>query len=369
MAVHFALATPTDEPALRQLLRDNPMPGAISLALTREPNFLLGATIEGETHTTGVAKEPQSGRVVAMASRSVRRAYLDGRVARVGYFCQLRIAREARGGSVLARGLQTMGAMHVDDPAEAYVTTIVADNLFARRILERERPSKPSYRPFGELHTLALVPRRAPRRRPPVGVTLRRGSRELLPDIAACLQRNYARLQFAPLWTADDLGDAERCRGLVASDFFVAERQGRIVGCVALWDQQAFKQSVVASYSRPLRLLRPLLNAAGTLWRLPVLPAVGAALPHAYLSHVAVDDDEAAVLLALADQALAASQERRLAYVTLGLATGHPLLAPVRRAYRHIDYRSIIYRMVWPGGPGDGPAPGPLVPHLEVATL
>ena len=41
------LAALTDEAALRRMLRENPMPGAISLTFEREPDYFAAAGVDG----------------------------------------------------------------------------------------------------------------------------------------------------------------------------------------------------------------------------------------------------------------------------------------------------------------------------------
>jgi len=366
----FELATEEHDADVRRLLRENPMPGMISLTFEREPSFLLGAKIEGDVHQTLVACEPTQGRVVGVASRSVRDAYLDGAVSRLGYLSQVRIDPAHRGRSVLAGGWAKVRELHESDPLDAYVTSIIADNKLARRILEKDRPTKPCYRPKGELHSFALVPRRRSlRSRLPFGPEIRRARADMLPDIAACLQRNYQRYQFAPHWTAEMLADPDRCRGLSPGDFLVAMRRGKVIGCVAMWDQQAFKQSVIRGYGKALRWARPLVNVASHVAAIPRLPAVGQAIPHAHLSHVAVDDDDGSVLVALVRHALHAAAGRKLAYLSLGLMDANPMVGPVRKAFRHIDYRAILYVVYWPDGAARAARLEDRIPHIELATL
>jgi len=339
------------------------------MTFEREPSFLLGARIEGDVHQTLVACKSEHG-VVGVASRSVRDAYLDGASSRLGYFSQMRIHPAHRGGSVLAGGWAKMRKLHESDPVDAYVTTIIADNLVARRILEKDRPTKANYRPRGELHTLALVPKRLPlRARSSFEAEVRRARADMLPDIAKCLQRNYQRYQFAPRWTADILADPDRCRGLSPEDFWVALRHGNVIGCVATWDQQAFKQSVVRGYGKAMRWARPFVNLASHVAAIPHLPAVGQPIPHAYLSHVSVDDDEASVLVTLVRHALHAACDRKLAYLALGLMDANPILERVRRTFRHIDYRSILYAVFWPDGAKRVEQLDGRIPHIELATL
>ena len=366
----FELVNETHDAEARRLLRANAMPGMISLTLEREPSFLLGATIEGDVHQAVVACDPESGRVAGLASRSVRDAYLDGRLTRLGYLSQVRIDPAHRGRAVLAGGWAKMRELHEQDPVEAYITPIIADNQLARRILEKDRRTKPNYRPRGQLHTFALVPRRRRlRSRLPFGPEVRFADEAMLPEIAACLQRFGQRHQFNPHWTAETLADPERCRDLNPHDFVVALRGGKVVGCLALWDQQSFKQTVVRGYGRAMRWARPFVNVASRVAALPRLPAVGDPIPHAYLSHVAVDDDDGRVLVALVDRALGKARKRRLSYVALGLMDTNPMVHRVRRSFRHIAYRAILYVVYWPDGAERAGRLDDRVPHVELATL
>ena len=190
-----------------------------------------------------------------------------------------------------------------------------------------------------------------------------------LEAIVACLTRNLSRYQLAPAWSEEDLRSDARTPDLSPSDFWVAERAGRVIGCVARWDQSGFKQTVVHGYSGALCLARPLVNLCAPLLGVPRLPAVGQPLPHAYLSHVAVDDDDVAVWLALAARAFDASVGAAWSYLTLAFAEGHPLLAPTRRAFKTLQYWSVIYVVYWEDGADAAARLDARVPHPELAIL
>jgi hypothetical protein len=360
---HVELATPADEPALRRLLRDSPMEGAISLSLEREPELGLAAAVEGRRHVAVVARDP-GGSPVALATRTVRTAFVDGEPAQIGYLGQLRVLPELRGNlRVLRLGTSLLRGCRRADELPFDFTSIVSDNLRARRLLEAGIDRLPAYQPIGEMVTLAFATARAPRR-----AALVRGSIERLPEIAAFLRADGARRQLAPCPTVADLASTERARGLAPRDFLLAEQDGRLVGCGAIWDQRGFKQAVVRGYAPHLRLLRPLLATVGPALGLPRLPPVGTALASAFLAFLAVADDDRAVFDALLDAALVEARARRLELLALGLAADHPLLGAAQRR-PHRAYRSTLYAV----DAGQGTAPGaalagrPLGP--EVATL
>jgi hypothetical protein len=370
--LQFRPARPDDDAELRRLLRENPMDGRIAVALEREPSFFAARAIEGDRHDTIVASLP-SGRVVAMGDRSVRRVFLDGQVARLGYLSQLRVDRGWRGRRrVLVEGFAAArAAWAARDPDELPfdLTSIMLDNRPARRLLARGLPGLPRYREYAAFTTLLLPVRGSVRRRRLPGIDNDRATEDHLDRIVECLARNNRRHQLAPAWTADDLRCARRTRGLRLSDFLVAVAGSRVVGCLALWDQRRFKQAVVRRYGPALRRWRRPWNAIAPLLGAVELPEEGKPMASAFLSHVAVDGDDPQVLLSLIDHARRDARALGVTSLCIGMADAHPLMRAVQQACRHRAYRSMLY-LVWWGNEAIAPAAGNgRIPHVEVALL
>ncbi|MBX2796425.1 MAG: hypothetical protein KTR31_02110 [Myxococcales bacterium] len=360
----LAVAGPDDDADLRRLMRETPMGGSISVAFEREPSFFWGSAVEGEC-TTVVAREP-SGRAVALFSHSVRPSWVAREPRRLGYLSALRIAPAYRA----RRGLLIRGFAHVrrlqdaasDVPPYA-ITTIVSDNRAAVRLLEAGLRGLPRYTRRDDMITLA-APCWRRRYRPVPGLEVREATAGDLDEIVAALQRFGRRHVFGPVWDASTLTDPARCRDLRVEDFVVATRGGRVVGCVALWDQSGFRQSVVHGYSGALAWTRHLVSLAAPLLGVPRLPGEGRRLHHAALSHLAVDDDDAEVGRAVVGFAADRARPRGYQYLTTMLCERHPLLAAMRQLLRPIEYRSTLYLVSWDDV--DGPEG---IPHLEVAVL
>jgi hypothetical protein len=245
------------------------------------------------------------------------------------------------------------------------LTAVVSDNARARRLLEAGLPGLPSYRPFSPFVTLVM-----PTWPPPRAVSgMERAGPGRLEEAAACLERNGPRFQMARRWTAAELASPERCRGLAASDVFLAVHGGRVAGCAALWDQRAFKQVVVRSYAPPLARARPWINGLSRILGTPRLPAPGAPLAQAYLSHLAVDGDDPVVFARLLLFALAEAGRRGLDYLVAGFAEGHPLLPVARKLRRAREYASLLQLVHWEDGRAAVEALDGRVPHVEVALL
>jgi len=362
------LAAPGDDPEIRRLLRDNPMAGEIRVSLEREPDASLAAAVEGDSHATVVARDPRTGRVLGLGSRSVSNAFVNGEPCRLGYLGQLRVDRAARGKRrLLAAGYAALRASRGPGEAPFDLTAIVADNDVARRLLGAGVPGLPRYRELSGFVTL-ILPARSRRRRKPAA-RVETGRAERMEEVADCLARNRRRYQAAPFFTASELTSPTRSRGLAPEDFRLAlGEEGRVVGCLALWDQSGFKQVVVRGYSRRLARWRPWINHFSPWLGTPRLPEPGEALPHAYISHVAVDGDDAEVFQNLLESVY---EEARgpYAYLVLGLAAGHPWLPGLERRFRPRRYESVIYAVDWGEGAAAIAALDSRLPHLEAALL
>ncbi len=125
-----------DEPAVRALLRE-PMAGSIRVALQREPDLRVAAGIEGHRHVQLVARDGIDGHVIGTCSRSVRRLWVNGQQTRVGYLAQLRRSGTRGGRHTLREAYKACEALRTADELPFDLTTIIADNHAARRLLER----------------------------------------------------------------------------------------------------------------------------------------------------------------------------------------------------------------------------------------
>ncbi len=268
---------------------------------------------------------------------------------------------------LLAAAFTRMERTRRPDELPYDLTSIAADNLPARRLLERGTVGLPVYRPLCEVGTVVMPASRRDSGRMPQGVS--RGSDALVPAIVDCLQRNLRRFRFAPFWSEDDLRSATRTRGLDPTDFFVIRRGERVAACLALWDQREFKQVRVTGYAPGLKLARPWLNATLRIAGLPGLPAAGLALDLGYLSHLAVDDDDPESLRALIVAARRAARLRGLDRLALGLTTAHPLRNKLRLPLGCREYRSRLYLVHDGSRRLPASALGSGAPHVEVAIL
>ncbi len=154
--VRFALVTPADDAAIRRLLRDSPMRGAVSVAFEREPDYFAGEGLASATDKTLLAFLGE--RLVSMGRCSTRAAFLNGEPRRVGYLAELRLDATVGGRfDILRQGYRVLRELEAAAPADFYFTSIASDNDRARQLLERGLPGLPRYDFLAEFVTL-LIP-------------------------------------------------------------------------------------------------------------------------------------------------------------------------------------------------------------------
>jgi hypothetical protein len=330
------IASPHDDEGVRRLVRSQTMPGRVRMSFCREPNFSIGCAVTGDEHQILVARSLPEGEIVGVACRSTRRVFLNGRERRIGYLGQLRIDERYRGRWLLPRGFAMLERLQQADPVPLYLASIVDGNHEATTLLvDKRRRTFPRFREVARYVTLALWVRRA---KPPLatGIDITPASPDQLADLSAFLRCQGVRRQLSSVWSADRIG-ALAAYGLSLGDIRIARRQGTIVGVLALWDQSAYKQSVIRGYSGWLRPVAP------------ILPRPGTQLRSAYAALACIAQDDESVYASLLRDVHNAAAARGIEHLLAGFDVRDPLLGTAK-AYRHLSYPSRLYLASLSGG-------------------
>lgn len=328
---------------MRGLLRRSVIDGRIRLAFTREPTYTRGEGLAGSQDSSVVALE--QGEVCAMGRCSVQPLMRNGLPARIAYLGELRADPGVPGTARFLRdGYAALATAAKDAGAEGFVTAIADDNTRARRVLERGgRLGLPRYTPLAPLETLILPV-------PPQGRGREDGAAaEPREEVTDFLQVRAEARHLSLAW------DAARWDALVGhdvrpEDLCVVREQGRIIAAGIVWDQRAFRQTVVMGYDAMLTALRPVVNAAAMVRRAPRLPAPRTVLAQGTLLAASASDASGwmRLLPRLRDRAAA----RGLSWIALTLDRRDPAVGLLRRLTRARRYPTTLYEVSFPGIPG-----------------
>lgn len=334
-ASYFRIASASDDTLLKRLLRENSMPSWVSITTQREPSYFKGASLMGKSYTLIAEKAKE---LIGMYSCTFLPVHLEGKSEQIGYIGGLRVSSGYR--HKIGYIKEGFNVLKQQVPNEAtvpfYFTSLASENRQARRLLEANLKGMPHYTPIGEMHTLIFSVKRGR-----ASTQLMQATPKDIPDITAFYNQQVSSYQLSPHLSETWLEALDGSIGLTIDDFWLLrERDGTLQCCLALWDQRAFKQSVIVGYKAPLGILRPLYNLyAGLTGQVP-LPKAGDALEHIYIAFFVATQEE--IALQALQEASKIAEGRGASSCVLGLSSRHPFLSRLTRALKPSLYRTQI---------------------------
>lgn len=354
----FQIASAEHGAEIARLLNDNEIPGWIRLSYQTSPGWNRPLVRSfGSASVVGVNAAGQLGGV---ATRSVHRAFLSGKIQPVGWLGQLRVDRTFRHRAHLLRAGFEAVERFLHDPVQTpvYYASIIEGNEPARRILERGLAGFPRFERLFDYEVIAIAAPRA-------GRVLR--EQNDLSEITSFIAAQNRDRDLAPAPEARELA-TDGWAGLKPEDFIVLRENGAICAVGAVWDQHPYRSIRVQGYRAPLDRMRGIMNIFGPLTRQPRLPLAGQDLRQVYLSLSAFVDDRPDLWAALTRSALNLAGQKGAALLALGFAANDPGGVAVKAAFRHRIYRSTIYRVSLTGDISSGPS-HLTRPKIEIGLL
>ncbi len=316
------------------------MRGQMWLSLQRSPSFLDSLTIEGHRNTCHVARD-KTGRVLGMCSRSVRRVWFNGEPAELGYLGNLRTSNAIKGRiAPLAAGFAACMNDHQANELEFDITSILADNKEAQRLLERGLSALPRYSYLAPFRTFVM---------PVKQMRMLKAGREVaavdslwLTPYVQFLNHRNRDYQFAPIWREDDFSKP-LLRNLPVTNCYMIRDNERVLATGALWDQRAFKQTRILGYEPRIRHFRHLINVGLTMLRQPRLPAVGSSINLAYVFQLQVLDNDPSLFVHMLDHLVASARSKGLDYLVIGMDPRQTLAETIIKRCKARIIESRIY--------------------------
>ncbi len=273
------------------------MPGEIQLFLDRSPCFFDSLDVEGERVKVMGVRKADTNELMAIGCMAEKTHWINGteRAEKIGYLSSLRVDPRFQSSGLLLRAYEFLQNEHSQNhPDRVYLSTILEENIKAKKILTSQRAGLPKYQDIGLLQTSFFpVSKQIWKKHLPAGVTIRRGSKKDLPGLIRFWKAQSRKRQFVPAYTEEHfLQSSGLLRNLMAEDMILAFDQEKIIGCLGLWNQSAYRRWVVSSYSNRIRLGRGLYNLIAPFLNRPQLPKENEPFPYRILSVVAIENDD-----------------------------------------------------------------------------
>lgn len=346
---------------IRELARQCKMPSAnIELDYQTEPSFFSALAQYGEQHDLVLIKPESFAGLAGMGVRSIRRSYLGGQPANIGYLHHLRFHPDIRGGSFLARGYKAFRQIFNAQPLVTTLTSILEDNINARKLLENDRATgyMPRYQPISRFMT-ALIPLSGPGNRWPIKYRsmredlpcqIRTLQESDLPDLLKLFDESGKYNDGAPRFFADDFSGSHTntLPGLKITDMVGVFHQNELLAAIGIWNQQHYRQIVLLQLCKSLRSLSNLWQLGSNIWGKCPIPAPGNPVNVVLLDPWCIKPGmEAELMPMLIKAAVREAQKRGALFAALGITEKNPAIKALRSVF-FISYWSIIYQVFWP---------------------
>jgi GNAT superfamily N-acetyltransferase len=314
-------ATDADSAGLMRLVGVSCASRGVRWEIERASDFFLPFRAESGGWSVLIAEDEGSATPVGCVSLAMRDSWVAGHVLRTCYVSNLLVAPACRG-----RGIGDALCGHAAEAARCVVgddgpvlLAIREGNPYMSRRISGPR-GLPELRPFAQVEIHSISTARLCREAVGKNVEINRATFADLGEMAALSRRVFPERQFAPAVDADSLASwIAAAPGLAVSDYWVARRNGVVLGWLGLWDEGVVRRVRVAGYS-PIRALRyTVRNAVARFTGSELAPKVGDTVGCAVVVHLCIRQDCPSILRDMLSSAARALRSRGCAWMRIAL--------------------------------------------------
>ncbi len=331
-----------NEEMLRILL-DSPMESdGLSVCLDRTPDIFAVAKLFFDSYKCfGFFMDE---RLAGFSMVCRKWLYVNGLPREIGYLANMYVRPEARKRGWLYKASESLFRETLKHVDLGYATTMKgnrnAEPMIGRRI--QKYPFIPFSKSIGINHVknILITFRKFNR----TGYRIRRADEKDLPEISRLLDDEYRSRLFGPVMTEENLRKTIGSRpGFSIRDYFVSEREGRIVGTCSAWDISAIRKLRVMAYHKQYRAVKIIYGMAAPLFGFPRLPKPGDPFREIVINDYGVQDRNPLILKALITHIY--KEYRKLGYnmVQIGSYEGDPILAATKGFFSQPFYSHMIF--------------------------
>jgi hypothetical protein len=198
-------------------------------------------------------------------------------------------------------------------------TLVLKDNSDAANLLTSGRGGLPNYHPSGTYQTWFLRDQKVQTIDP--SIQIRRATAGDFDDMQQLQNQVDSTASYTSILDFSAMPKV---------DFLLAYKHERLVGMIGLWDLTEHKSTIVANYSLPFHLARPVYNLWAAIRNLPKLPPSGGKLNAYAITAVLCQNREPAILRSLLAKTL-----EQPGLFAIGLDSTDPLTAALTRLKSH----------------------------------
>ena len=318
----------TDDRKVLDLINSTFIKGHIDILFSKEPSYLKSMQVCSDI------VQPVTGKigdkVEILGTRTLKKAYINGKEETLGYLCDLKISHNAKKMQALSNGFKFMKTLMEDNNAKLHISTIIEDNRQGKIALiwKNKSPFVPNFYDLGIMNTYFIFPV-LPVFNRKNKVKIVQGSLVLIDAIVEFLNIEGRKKQFFPVYTKEYFLNLPN---FCLEDFYVAIRNKKIIGVAAKWDQTPFKQVIIKKYNGKWNWIKKLTGN--------FLPEENCPIKQFYVSFIAIKDDNNDIFEAILNKIY--NDNKHYKYFSLILHSKDNLNSALKK-YFCIKYISRLY--------------------------
>ena len=257
-------ATTKDNDALVDLMARCPQGTNLVVRLDRAPDYFARSQ-PYEDFRTFVAED--NGTIAGVGDCSVRTIMKNDQEIRSAYIYSFAVDRAYRGHR-LAQDLEKVSV--------EYALNEGAEQVFGW-ILEDNTPSLKAFRRIGyDDERILKVYASLPYKKLEVPPGVRPMEDDDLEQVVEILNHTYARYDYYYPYTPEKLtAFLQRLPGFAPQDYYVFEKDGRIMSCLGCWDYSRAIKGTIIQLSRQLHIISRLFRVLRIFGKVPRVPEIG----------------------------------------------------------------------------------------------
>lgn len=320
------LADAADNEGIREIFESESFRGNLDVKFLRNPAPYESFAADGDEPKILVAEDTANGKLIAVGGAVIRQEFVNGEEETCAYLTGLKIHPDYR--KKFFRLMEAYDLIHENIKGCNYVyTTVLDSNIGAIKMFEKKRKGMPEYRYLGHYTTYCF---HGGRRKLSVEKNRREGFEELF-------RAYFAKQSLVPC-------DYEY-QGFGEKDFYCVRKDGEIIACCFVGNQQEGKQYKMCSYGGVFRFLSKL----PTRWfGYPKFPKADRIINHGVVSYLYVKENDAKLCKNFLRSVAA---ECGFELLLWGCFENHPLRWALE-GMKTVKYGSRLYSVVWNGDAG-----------------
>lgn len=373
MGVKIRKATKSDNRPLIELFKVE-MGSHIQISLERGEDFFEYQSMQfTENANCFVIEDTKDKKIKGCFSIGLKCMRVGGEKKNFQYLSDLRISEDFQGRNILIRVLKYIQNNNLIDPTLPCITLSLSDNDTYHSMEDksfnpelRKRFNIPSTYKWRTIVT-NFISYRSKHKKMAKKYFVRKAKNEDLGDIKRFLESQNEVNIISEHFDFDDL-TSKFYSGIDINSFFIAYSENSIVGIASLWNQEAFKQTMIKGYSRIFRITRPIINTLGRFFGLSRLPKPGNQLSYDIMSHKAIDKNHIECTIALANEMLKEVEKKGKMFLMIGADSDSPELAEIRKYNSRREVEGILYQFSFSGDENFYHQDVPYI-NLEIARI